>query len=145
MTIVTANVALEITDIDFGGDWLDPANTVTLQNNVNFISNQGNVYEDVLRMNLGDEPSWYDNWCGSGIVFNPTTRAITAGTLTGFVGTDSGVQQFAVEGFSFSAVAFYNAMVSATPDGPGHHTSQVAQPAGEKRSRAAVAAPPRPR
>ena len=77
---------------------------------------QGRFYPDVLRVSFSDEPSWYDNWCGTGIVFNPLTRAVTAGTLTGFVATDSGVQQFAVEDFSFSAVALYNAMVSGTPD-----------------------------
>ncbi|HEY6510444.1 MAG TPA: calcium-binding protein [Burkholderiaceae bacterium] len=114
MAVITANFALEITGIGFEGDWLNQANTVTLQNG--FTSAQGNFYEHALRLNFGDEPSWYDNWCGNGIVFNPVTRAVTAGTLTGVVVTDGGVQQFAVEGFSFSAVAFYNAMVSATPD-----------------------------
>ncbi|HSW23349.1 MAG TPA: hypothetical protein VLJ62_11325, partial [Burkholderiaceae bacterium] len=116
MAVITANahVALEITDIDFTGDWLNLGNTITLTHN--FTSDQGRFYPDVLRLNFGAEPSWYDNWCGNGITFDPATRAVTAGTLTGFVATDFGVQQFAVEDFSFSAVAFYNAMVSGTPD-----------------------------
>lgn len=118
MALITANAALEITTIDFTGDWLNPANSATLLNNVNLVTAQGRVYEDVLRVNIGAEPSWNDHWCGTGLVFNPATRAITAGTLTGFFATDfngsSHVQQFAVEDISYSAVAFYNAMVSAT-------------------------------
>ena len=119
MALITANTALEIsTTIDFTGDWLNPANSATLLNNVNLVSAQGRVYEDVLRVNIGAEPSWNDHWCGTGLAFNPATRAITAGTLTGFFATDfngsSHVQQFAIEDISYSAVAFYNAMVSAT-------------------------------
>ena len=118
MALITANTALEITTIDFTGDWLKPANSHTLLNNVNLVSAQGRVYEDVLRVNIGAEPTWNDNWCGTGLAFNPATRAITAGTLTGFFATDfngsSHAQQFAVEGFSYSAVSFYNVMVSAT-------------------------------
>src|SRR5262245_3954896 len=114
MALITANVALEITDIDFGSDWLDAANSVQLLHN--FTSAQGNTYPDVLRMVIGEEPSWNDNWCGNGIAFNPVTRAITAGTLTGFVGTDFGAQQFAVEGFTLSAVTFYNAMTGTAAD-----------------------------
>ncbi|MFT3955910.1 MAG: calcium-binding protein [Piscinibacter sp.] len=118
MAQVTAHTALEITTIDFSGDWLNPANSIVLRDNVNVASAQGRVYEDELRVTIGEEPRWNDHWCGTGLAFNPTTRAITAGTLTGFFATDfngsSHVEQFAVEGISYSAVAFYNAMVSAT-------------------------------
>ena len=33
MALITANVALEITDVDFTGDWLDPTNTIALTHN----------------------------------------------------------------------------------------------------------------
>jgi len=120
MALVTANTALEITTIDFSSesDYLNPGTVVTLLDDVGFTSDQGRVYDDVLRVRFFDDANWRDNWCGTGIVFNPTTKAITAGTITGFVGTNFNgttfAQQFAVEGFSVSAVVLYNALASAS-------------------------------
>ncbi len=120
MARITAYTALVVTTIDADDDWLNPVNTITFGNNTNVLSPQGNTYEDELRLNLGAEPAWNDHWLGSGIVYNPTTRAISGGTLKGFFGTEfngsTHVPQFSVEGFSLSAVTFYNAMISATAD-----------------------------
>ncbi|WP_287985460.1 calcium-binding protein [Piscinibacter sp.] len=120
MARITAYTTLEVTTIDATGDWLNPANTITFSNNANVRSPAGAVYEDELRLNFGSDPEWNDHWVGSGIAYNPATRAISAGTLSGFFGTEfngsTHVPQFSVDGFSLNAVTFYNAMVSATPD-----------------------------
>lgn len=120
MARITAYTTLEVTTVDATCDWLNPANTITFGNNTHVTSPAGAVYEDELRLNFGSDPEWNDHWVGSGIVYNPSTRAISGGTLSGFFGTEfngsTHVPQFSVDGFTLDAVTFYNAMVSATPD-----------------------------
>ncbi len=117
MALVTAASEFDNTAVDFDAEF-HPANTYLFQNNVDYTSPQGRVYEDVLRINWYDELDFQARWGGTGLAFNPTTKAFTAGTLTGLVaGTISGstfTQELAVEGISYSAVAFHTIATSAS-------------------------------
>jgi len=121
MALITATTAFEFdraVDFSSEGDYLNPGTVVTLLDDVGYTSPQGRSYEDVLSVRYHDDVYWRDYWCGTGITYNPATKAITGGTLTGFVGGylngSTLVQELAVEGLSYSAVAFYNAMVSGS-------------------------------
>lgn len=118
MAVITVNAGVDFSDISFGTPFV-PISSAALLNNVNFTSAQGRVYEDAIRVSYPSMPFVRDYWLGTGLEFNPTTRQVSGGTLTGIVGeanfTGTGFSQvYAIEAFSISAVQVYQAMVTPT-------------------------------
>ena len=126
MAVVTASSAFTNHEEDLS-NWLAPTRSYTLLDNVSFLSQQGNSYEDALRIFWSDAPNYREFWLGSGLAFDPVTKAFTAGTITGLVGEQfngtSWVQDFAIEGFSVSA-ARYGISVNGSMNGLSSRNSR---------------------
>ncbi len=115
MANVYANVALDMYDLNLN-DLIADQFSADFYDNVNQ-TYHGRTYQDVLRVGFYGDIATYAFFGGIGITLNPSTGAVTGGTVTGYLQQSyGGADLWGVEGFSYSALSMYYA---ATTPGTG--------------------------